>query len=152
MDEKKRCPWPTKNPLMVEYHDKEQGVPLHDDQKLFEFLSLEGAQAGLSWETILNKREGYRNAFDNFDPNKVAKYTEKDVERLLENSGIVRNRLKIKSVISNAKLLLEVQKEFGSFDKYIWKFTNYKTIKNKIKTEKDYKLRFPLVLRSTPVA
>tara|TARA_Y100000310_G_scaffold144610_1_gene143864 strand:+ start:7973 stop:8536 length:564 start_codon:yes stop_codon:yes gene_type:complete len=141
--EKRRCPWPTKNPLMVEYHDKEWGVPLHDDQKLFEFLMLEGAQAGLSWETILNKRENYRKAFDNFNPNKIAKYTDKDVERLLGNAGIVRNRLKIKSAINNAQRFLEVKKEFGSFDKYIWSFTDNKTIKNKIKTENDYQATSP---------
>lgn len=141
--DKKRCPWPTKNPLMVEYHDKEWGVPLHDDQKLFEFLILEGAQAGLSWETILNKRENYRNAFDNFNPNKIAKYTDKDVKRLLENPGIVRNRLKINSTIINAQKFLEVKKEFGSFDKYIWSFTNHKTINNKVKTERDYQSTSP---------
>ena len=123
---------------MVEYHDKEWGVPLHDDQKLFEFLTLEGAQAGLSWETILNKRENYRKAFDNFNPNKIAKYTEKDVERLLKNAGIIRNNLKIRAAINNAQRFLEIQKEFGSFEKYIWSFTNHKTIKNKIRTFKDY--------------
>jgi len=138
IDEKRRCPWPTKNPLMIEYHDKEWGVPLHDDQKLFEFLILEGAQAGLSWETILNKRENYRKAFDKFNPNKIAKYTDIDLTRLLKNSGIVRNRLKIKSAISNAQKFFEIKKEFGSFDHYLWGFTNYKTIKNKIKTIKDY--------------
>ena len=123
---------------MIEYHDKEWGVPLHDDQKLFEFLILEGAQAGLSWETILNKRENYRKAFDKFNPNKIAKYTDIDLTRLLKNSGIVRNRLKIKSAISNAQKFLEIKKEFGSFDQYIWGFTNHKTINNKIKTFKDY--------------
>jgi DNA-3-methyladenine glycosylase I len=138
IDNKKRCPWPNKNPLMIKYHDQEWGVPIHDDQKLFEFLILEGAQAGLNWETILNKRENYKNAFDNFDPKKIALYNDKDVERLLKNSGIVRNRLKIKSVINNAKIFFEVKEEFGSFDKYIWGFTYYKTIKNKIKTSGNY--------------
>src|SRR3989338_5829671 len=138
---KKRCPWPSSNPLMIKYHDFEWGVPLHDDQKLFEFLMLEGAQAGLSWETILNKRENYRGAFDNFNPNKIAKYTDKDVKSLLNNAGIVRNKLKIKSVITNAQLFLYIQKEFGSFDKYIWGFTNHKTINNKVRTIKDYQSR-----------
>lgn len=141
--EKKRCPWPSTNPLMIGYHDEEWGVPLHDDQKLFEFLILEGAQAGLSWETVLNKRENYRKAFDNFDPVKIAKYSEKDFERLLGNAGIIRNRLKIRSAISNAKLFLEVQKEFGSFDKYIWSFTNHKTIKNDIRKMEDYQATTP---------
>lgn len=126
---------------MIKYHDFEWGVPLHDDQKLFEFLMLEGAQAGLSWETILNKRENYRGAFDNFNPNKIAKYTDKDVKSLLNNAGIVRNKLKIKSVITNAQLFLDIQKEFGSFDKYIWGFTNHKTINNKVRTIKDYQSR-----------
>jgi DNA-3-methyladenine glycosylase I len=143
MKNKKRCPWPTKNPLMVKYHDEEWGVPLHDDQKLFEFLVLEGAQAGLSWETVLNKRENYRKAFHNFDVKKIAKYTEADVQRLLSNPGIIRNKLKIRSTISNAKLFLKVQKEFGSFDKYLWQFTNHKTIQNKIKTMKDYQATSP---------
>jgi DNA-3-methyladenine glycosylase I len=143
MPEKKRCPWPTKNPLMVEYHDKEWGVPLHDDRKLFEFLTLEGAQAGLSWETVLNKRENYRKAFDNFDYKKIAKYTEKDIQRLLANAGIIRNQLKIRSTILNAQKFMEIQKEFGSFDKYIWQFTNGKVIKNKIKKMSDYRATSP---------
>ena len=138
MKPKQRCPWP-KTELMIEYHDEEWGVPLHDDQKLFEFLILEGAQAGLSWETVLNKRENYREAFHNFDPRKIAKYTEKDVKRLLKNKGIIRNQLKIRSTILNAKKFLEVQKEFGSFDKYIWQFTKNKVIKNKIRIMSDYK-------------
>lgn len=140
--EKKRCPWP-KTELMIEYHDKEWGVPVHDDQKLFEFLILEGAQAGLSWETVLKKRENYRKAFHNFDPRKIAKYTDKDVKRLLKNDGIIRNQLKIRSTILNAQKFLEVQKEFGSFDKYIWQFTNYKVIKNKIRTMSDYNATTP---------
>ncbi|MGK0209498.1 MAG: DNA-3-methyladenine glycosylase I [Patescibacteria group bacterium] len=133
-----RCPWPTKNPLMVKYHDTEWGVPLHDDQKLFEFLTLEGAQAGLSWETILNRREGYRNAFCDFDYTKVATFTDNDVERLMQDVGIIRNRLKIKSVITNAQRFMEVIEEFGSFDSYIWGFTDGKTIKNKLQTRDDY--------------
>ena len=129
--EKKRCPWPAKNPLMLEYHDKEWGVHLHDDQKLFEFLVLEGAQAGLSWQTVLNKRENYRKAFHNFDAKKIAKYTEKDVKRLMQNAGIIRNQLKIRAAINNAKRFLEIQKEFGSFDKYIWQFVGGKPKNNK---------------------
>jgi DNA-3-methyladenine glycosylase I len=136
--DKKRCSWPNKNPLMIKYHDQEWGVAVHDDQKLFEFLILEGAQAGLNWETILNKRENYKKGFDNFNPKKIIKYSDNDVERLLKNSGIIRNRLKIKSVISNAKIFFEVKEEFGSFDKYVWGFTNYKTIRNKIKNSSDY--------------
>lgn len=128
----KRCTWPS-NELAIRYHDEEWGVPLHDDQKLFEFLILEGAQAGLSWDTILRKRENYRRAFDAFDANKVARYTEKRIEKLMQNEGIVRNRLKIASAVSNAKTFLKVQKEFGSFDAYIWSFVNYKPIVNKWK-------------------
>ena len=114
----KRCNWPT-NELSIRYHDEEWGKPLHDDRGLFEFLILEGAQAGLSWDTILRKRENYRKAFDGFDVNKVARYTDKKVEKLLQDEGIIRNRLKIASAVSNAKAFLKVQKEFGSFDKYI---------------------------------
>lgn len=128
----RRCPWPG-NELAVKYHDEEWGVPLHDDRGLFEFLILEGAQAGLSWDTILRKRENYRMAFDNFDPVKVARYTDKKVAKLLENEGIIRNRLKIASAVSNAKAFLKVQKEFGSFDKYIWEFVDGKPIVNKWK-------------------
>lgn len=119
---------------MIGYHDKEWGVPLHNDKKLFEFLILEGAQAGLTWQTILNRRENYRRVFDNFDPRKIAWYTKKDISMLLKDAGIIRNRLKIEATISNAKKFLEIQKEFGSFDKYIWQFVNYKTIKNKFKS------------------
>jgi len=117
----KRCHWAAK-PLMIEYHDREWGRPVHDDAVLFEFLILEGAQAGLSWETILNKRENYRAAFDLFDARKIARYDARKKKALLENAGIVRNRLKIDSTISNARAFLDVQKEFGSFDKYIWQF------------------------------
>jgi DNA-3-methyladenine glycosylase I len=119
---------------MTKYHDLEWGTPVHNDRKLFEFLILEGAQAGLSWSTVLKKRNNYRRAFDNFDPKKIVKYTKKDVKRLLADSGIIRNRLKIAATINNAQQFLKVQKEFGSFDKYIWQFVNYKTITNKFKT------------------
>ena len=122
---------------MIAYHDTEWGVPVHDDPTLFEFLILEGAQAGLSWQTILNKRKNYRKAFDNFDPRKVAKYTEKDVARLLADAGIVRNRLKVASTIQNARTLLEVQREFSSFDAYIWQFVSGRPIDKKIRTIKD---------------
>lgn len=125
----KRC-WNTNNPLYMRYHDEEWGVPVHEDNKLFEFLVLDSFQAGLSWLIILKKRDAFRKAFDNFNPEKVAKYTEKDVERLLEDSNIVRNRNKILATINNARCFLEVQKEFGSFDTYIWKFVNNRTIQN----------------------
>lgn len=125
----KRCDWP-KNDLAIKYHDEEWGVPLHDDQKLFEFVVLEGAQAGLSWDTILRKRENYRKAFDGFDVQKVARYTYRKIERLLQDEGIIRNRLKVTAAVSNAKAFIAVQKEFGSFDKYIWRFTGGKPIRN----------------------
>lgn len=130
----KRCAWLNDNPLMIEYHDKEWGVPVHDDKKLFEFLILEGAQAGLTWQTVLNKRGNYRKALSGFDPAKIARYGNKDVKRLLGNPGIIRNRLKIAATILNAKKFLEIQKEFGSFDTYIWQFVNFKPIKNKFKS------------------
>jgi DNA-3-methyladenine glycosylase I len=117
-----RCSWCGTDPIYIKYHDEEWGREVHDEQTLFEFLILEGAQAGLSWITILKRREGYRKAFANFDVKKVAKFTEKDVERLMNDEGIIRNRLKIESAINNAKRFIEVQKEFGSFDKYIWGF------------------------------
>jgi DNA-3-methyladenine glycosylase I len=113
---KKRCDWPGDDELMRAYHDDEWGVPLHDDRKLFEFIILDGAQAGLSWLTVLKKRENYRKAFDGFDPVKIACYSDKKLEKLLENPGIIRNRLKVKSAVQNAKAFLKVQKEFGSFD------------------------------------
>jgi DNA-3-methyladenine glycosylase I len=116
-----RCHWAT-SPLMIQYHDKEWGRPVHNDRTLFEFLILEGAQAGLSWETILNKRENYRRAFDRFNAKKIARYDAKKIRQLMSNAGIVRNRLKIKSTISNAQAFLAVQKEFGTFDRYIWQF------------------------------
>jgi DNA-3-methyladenine glycosylase I len=131
LDNKIRCTWVNGgNQLYYDYHDKEWGVPVHDDQLLFEFLTLEGAQAGLSWATILNKREGYRKAFDNFVIEKVAKYDDKKIAELLENPDIVRNKLKVNSTVSNACLILEVQKEFGSFDAYIWQFSGAKALKN----------------------
>ncbi len=133
---KKRCSWPgekDKNPLMVKYHDEEWGVPVHDDKTHFEYLLLDTFQAGLSWRTVLRKRENFRKAFSNFDYKKVSKYTEKDVERLMNNKGIIRNKLKILSAIKNAERFIEVQKEFGSFDRYIWQFTKNKTIHNKFK-------------------
>jgi|SRR3984957_2450092 len=125
-----RCHWATK-PAMIEYHDQEWGRPVHDDRVLFEFLILEGAQAGLSWETILNKRENYRRAFDRFDAKKIARYDQRKVRELLGDAGIVRNRLKIASTISNAQAFLAVQKEFGSFDKYIWQFVGGKPLVNR---------------------
>jgi DNA-3-methyladenine glycosylase I len=128
----KRCAWAV-DPLMIEYHDREWGVPLHDDQRLFELLTLEGAQAGLSWSTILRRRENYRRAFDGFDPEKIAKYTERDFKRLMGDEGIIRNRLKILSVINNAKRFLEVKKEFGSFDEYVWSFVDHTPIVNKFR-------------------
>jgi DNA-3-methyladenine glycosylase I len=119
----KRCSWP-KDEANIAYHDKEWGVPVHDDRRLFEFLVLEGAQAGLSWSTILNKRANYRRAFANFDPKKVARFTPAKVRQLMHDAGIVRNRLKIESTVSNARAFLEVQAEFGSFDRYVWQFVD----------------------------
>jgi DNA-3-methyladenine glycosylase I len=119
----KRCAW-ARTDLSIDYHDREWGVPVHDERTLFEFLILEGAQAGLSWEIILRKRNAYRRAFDNFDPNKVAKYKNKKISRLLSDEGIVRNRLKINAAIQNANFFLDIQKEFGSFDAYIWQFVD----------------------------
>ena len=133
----KRCVWAGNDPLYQKYHDKEWGVPLHDERRLFEMLILEGAQAGLSWITILRKRENYRKAFDNFDAKKIAKYDSKKIENLLKNEGIIRNKLKINAAVTNAKLFLGIQKEFGSFDKYIWQFVNGNPIINHRKTMKD---------------
>ena len=132
----KRCSW-ARNDLAIAYHDAEWGVPLHDDRGLFEFLILEGAQAGLSWDTILRKRDAYRKAFDNFEPAKVARYSEAKREKLLLNEGIVRNRLKIASAVSNAQAFLKVQKEFGSFDRYIWSFVGGKALNNRVKGNGD---------------
>lgn len=132
-----RCAWSGDDPKMIAYHDEEWGVPEHDDQRLFEMLTLEGAQAGLSWRTILHKRENYRRAFAGFDPRKVAKFTAKDEARLMADAGIVRNKLKIAATIQNAKMVLESQKEFGSFDAYIWSFVGGAPIKNKIASLRD---------------
>ncbi len=132
----KRCGW-ARNELAIHYHDREWGVPVHDDRLLFEFLILEGAQAGLSWDTILAKRENYRKAFDNFDPAKVAKYNEAKCAKLMLNEGIVRNRLKIASAVRNAKAFIKVQEEFGTFDKYIWSFVGGKPLDNKVKSMAD---------------
>ena len=126
-----RCGWAQKNELMAKYHDEEWGRPLHDDQKLFEFLIMEGMQAGLSWLTILKKREAFRLAFDNFDVNKVAIYDQRKVDELMSNPAIIRNKLKIEASINNARRFLEVVDEFGSFDRYIWSFVNFQPIVNK---------------------
>ena len=134
---KARCAWAGEDALMVKYHDDEWGVPVHDDRTLFEFLILEGAQAGLAWQTVLNKRENYRKVFDEFDPGRVARYGAKDVRRLLADPGIIRNRLKVVSAIQNAKAFLEVQKEFESFDAYIWQFVGGKPINYQIRTFKN---------------
>mgnify|MGYP000187931515 CR=1 FL=1 len=133
---KKRCDW-AKNEPNITYHDIEWGVPQHDDKKLFEFLILEGAQAGLSWSTILNRREGYRDAFSNFDVVAVSKYTQNHVKKLVQNKDIIRNKLKINSAINNAKQFIKIQKEFGSFDEYLWGFVNHKPIKNNFKKYSD---------------
>lgn len=126
----KRCEWSSSTELYRQYHDQEWGVPVHDDRLLFEFLILEGAQAGLSWSTILNKRENYRQAFDNFDVETVADYSAEKIEALLQNPGIIRNRLKVNAAVNNARRFLEVQQEFGSFDDYIWSFVDGRTIVN----------------------
>ncbi len=133
---KKRCEWAKDEPNIT-YHDKEWGRPQHNDQKLFEFLILEGAQAGLSWTTILKRRDGYRKAFSNFDALKVSKYTQKHITKLLKDESIIRNKLKINPAINNAKQFLKVQEEFGSFDKYLWGFVEHKPIKNKFKKLSD---------------
>lgn len=137
MKEKVRCQWSLGDPLYIKYHDEEWGTPLHNDQKLFEMLILEGFQAGLSWITILRKRENFRRAFDNFNPHKVALYNRRKINSLLKDEGIVRNRLKIESAVINAGIFLEVQKEFGSFDKYIWQFVDHHPIRNKFKSIKE---------------
>jgi DNA-3-methyladenine glycosylase I len=136
-----RCRWAGSDALMVAYHDREWGVPLHDDHALFEFLILEGAQAGLSWSTILNKRAAYRAAFDHFDPRKVARYSEKKIAKLLGDTGIVRNRLKIRAAVQNAGAFLSVQKEFGSFDSYIWQFAGGKPMQNRRQRMQDVPAR-----------
>ena len=133
---RRRCSW-ARSDATARYHDEEWGVPVHDDRRLFEFLILEGAQAGLSWETVLRKRDRYRQAFDGFDASKVARYDARKVRALLADPGIIRNRLKISSAISNARAFLEVQREFGSFDAYIWQFTGGKTLQHSLRGRKD---------------
>ena len=137
MSDKKRCAWTGENTLMVKYHDEEWGVPVHDDTTLFEFLILEGAQAGLTWQTVLNKRENYRKAFHNFDPAAIARYNDDDIARLLSDPGIIRNRLKISATILNARKFLEIQQEFGSFDAYIWQFVGGIPIRNNVRSIED---------------
>jgi DNA-3-methyladenine glycosylase I len=144
MDNLTRCPWPANDPLYIKYHDKEWGVPVHNDRKFFEFLLLEGFQAGLSWRTILYKRQNFRKAFDKFDFNKVAKYDKRKINSLMNDSGIIRNKLKIESSVKNAKAFIAVRKEFGTFDKYIWGFVNGKPIKNKFKSLKELPARTEL--------
>ncbi|MDT3695549.1 MAG: DNA-3-methyladenine glycosylase I [Ignavibacterium sp.] len=137
MDKKTRCLWPAGDPLYIKYHDKEWGKPLHNDRKLFEFLVLEGFQAGLSWKTILYKRANFRKAFDNFDFNKIATYDKKKINSLMKDAGIIRNKLKIESAVQNARAFIKVRKEFGTFDKYIWAFVNNKPIRNNYKSVKE---------------
>ena len=144
MNNKIRCPWPANDPLYIRYHDKEWGVPIHNDKKLFEFLLLEGFQAGLSWRTILIKRPNFRKAFDNFDFNKVAKYDKRKINSLMKDAGIIRNQLKINSAVSNAKAFIAVRKEFGTFNKYIWGFVDGNPIKNKFKLLKEIPARTEL--------
>ena len=137
------CAWAGDDPLMRRYHDEEWGVPVHDDRRLFEFITLEGAQAGLSWSTILNKRENYREAFAGFDPARVARFDARRRTSLMKNAGIVRNRLKIDSTVSNARAFLDVRKEFGSFDSYLWRFVNGKPIQNRLRGLKEIPSRSP---------
>ena len=132
----KRCSWSEGHPLYIEYHDKEWGVPVHDDRKLFEFIILDGAQAGLSWLTVLKKRGNYRKAFDSFDYEKIAKYNKRKINSLLNDAGIIRNRLKVESAVTNSRAFIEVINEYGDFDSYIWRFVDGKTKKNKFKTLK----------------
>ncbi len=139
--EKNRCPWPSNDAQMIAYHDEEWGVPLHDDTRLFEFLVLDAFQAGLSWKTILHKRENFRKAFSQYQVKKIAKFDEAKFEALMQDAGIIRNRLKILATIQNAKAFMEVQKEFGSFDHYIWSFTEHRTIKNSWKSISDIPAR-----------
>ena len=139
-----RCPWPSDDKLMIKYHDREWGVPLHNDKKLFEFLILEGFQAGLSWRTILYKRENFCKAFDNFDYNIIAKYDKRKINSLLKDEGIIRNKLKVEGAVKNAKAFLQIRKEFGTFDKYIWGFVNGKPIHNKFNSLKELPARTEL--------
>ncbi|MDO8632677.1 MAG: DNA-3-methyladenine glycosylase I [Phycisphaerales bacterium] len=138
-----RCPWP-KNDLATRYHDEEWGVPVHDDRKWYEFIVLDGAQAGLSWDTILKKRENYRRAFDGFDPARVARYDKRKIERLLADSGIIRNRLKVESAVKNARAFLAVQEEFGEFDEYIWRFVDGAPKINRFRTRRQIPTRTPI--------
>ena len=140
-EEHTRCPWAGSDPLYIRYHDTEWGVPVHEDRKLFEFLILEGAQAGLSWLTILKKRENYRKAYDRFDPEKLARYGEKKIARLMADPGIVRNRQKIEAAVKNAKAFLAVQESFGSFDRYMWRFADGRPIQNRWKRDEDVPAR-----------
>jgi DNA-3-methyladenine glycosylase I len=142
--EKTRCAWSGKDPLYIGYHDREWGVPVHDDRTLFEFLILEGAQAGLSWITILRKRDAYRRAFDAFRPEKVARYDRKKIASLLKNEGIVRNRMKIESAVKNARAFLKVQEEFGSFDAYQWRFVDGRPVINRFRSIKEVPARTPV--------
>jgi DNA-3-methyladenine glycosylase I len=141
--EKLRCGWSGTDELMIAYHDKEWGVPVHDDRKQFEFLTLEAAQAGLSWSTMLKKRENYRRAFAEFDPERVARFTVKKIERLLSDPGIIRNRLKVVAAVNNARLFLGVQEEFGTFDKYIWGFVGGRAIQNRLESMKQIRATSP---------
>ncbi len=143
MKEIQRCKWPGTNALMIHYHDNEWGVPLHDDDKLFEFLVLDAFQAGLSWQTILNKREAFREAFDGFNAEMIAFYENDKIEKLLQNAGIVRNNLKVRATITNAQAFLKIQKDYGSFDRFIWQFTDGKTIVNNWQTMAEIPAKSP---------
>ena len=151
MQGKQRCSWVGDNPIYIAYHDKEWGVPVYDDATLFEFLILETFQAGLSWITVLKKRDNFRKAFDNFDYQKIATYTEVKLTSLAEDKGIIRNKLKIKAAVSNAQAFITVQKEFGSFSKYIWGFVNGKPIQNKWETNTDVPATTPLAQKIRPL-
>ena len=147
-----RCLWvPLNDPLYIAYHDQEWGVPVHDDTKQYEFLVLESAQAGLSWRTILHKRTGYRKAFLNFDYHQVARFGEKDVQRLVQDASIIRNRPKIEAAISNARLVIQIQKEYGSFSDFLWQFVNHQPIINHVRSTKDYPAFTPLSTRIAKV-
>jgi DNA-3-methyladenine glycosylase I len=143
-NDQQTCSWPTGDPLLIKYHDREWGVPLHNDRKLFEFLVLEGFQAGLSWLTVLRKRANFRKAFDSFDFNKVARYDKRKINSLLKDSGIIRNKLKIEGAVANAKAFIEVRREFGTFDKYIWSFTGGKPLNNEFRSLKELPARTAL--------
>ena len=136
-----RCPWPAGKPIDEKYHDEEWGVPVHDDRKLFEFIVLDAFQAGLSWSTVLNKRENFRKAFDNFEPEKIAKYDEAKIQELLQDAGIIRNKLKVRATVTNAQAFLDIRNEFGSFDTFIWQFTGGRTRVNNWKTTEEIPVR-----------